>query len=216
MYQLLRKEWTLTRWVQAVAAAFGLILIPVGLMEPRGIPPAILFFEIAYSHLLFSMNRHAAVSRPDNMLLISLPTTRKQIIDGKYVYVLLSAILYPAYLCLILLALKVFGADIAMPILSMWLMSAAVGVMYQLILMPVSFVNPKYAALVSSAIYFMIIIIPSRIDSGVSGAKIADFLNRIAGFLGGWAGPLLLIACLALVGYLSLYISRSFYQRAEF
>ena len=86
MLNLLRKEWIVTRWVHILGAVLGLSLIPMGLMMAKSAPFVAVFSQLIYSHMLFSTNRQTANSRPDNVLN-SLPSTRRQIVDGKYLFV---------------------------------------------------------------------------------------------------------------------------------
>ena len=83
MKHLLRKEWSVTRWVHLAGLAIGLSVIPVGMVEPQSTLFMILFSLVMYIHLVFNQSRLAAASRPDNLLLNSLPVTRLQIVAAK-------------------------------------------------------------------------------------------------------------------------------------
>lgn len=216
MLNLLRKEWMVTRWVHIAGAVIGLMLVPVGPIIPQSMPFLAVFCQLIYTHLVFSVNRQAAVSRPDNLLFNSLPVTRDQVVGGKYLFALLCAAMYPLYLCLLLALLSLMGVSPFMPLFALWLLLAASGVLYHLLLMPVSFVDARYGAAASMLIYMALIIVPQRIGKEVSGEQITAFFGRIGRALGGWAAPMLLLATLAVVGLISLTISRRVYRRAEF
>lgn len=216
MLHLLRKEWAVTRWAQILSLALGLLLVPLGLAEPDALPFVILFYQIAYSHILFNMYRQTKVSRPDNLLLLSLPTTRGRIMNAKYLFVLICAVLYPAYLCGIVTLLGLFGLGLSTSPWVIWPASALIGVAYHLILMPLSFLDARYGTFASMVVYCALILLPSRIGSGVSGAQLASFLARVRDSMGGWVAPALLAAGLLALGALSFFISRRLYLRAEF
>ncbi len=213
MFNLLRKEWIVTRWVHMLGAVLGLSLIPMGLLMAKSVPFVAVFSQLIYSHMLFSTNRQAANSRPDNVLLNSLPLTRRQIVDGKYLFVLLSAVLYATYLCLLM---AVVGVASIMPLAPMWAMLSTLGMVYHLLLMPLSYINPRYGVLASSLIYLAILFVPQRFGKQINGEQILAFLKRVVDALGGWAVPVLLGAGLLVVGLASLTISRRVYARTEF
>ncbi len=216
MLQLIKKDWMITRWVHWIGAAFGLALIPVALTMPQAIPFAAMFCQIVYAYLIFSNSHQTAFSAANNMLLNSLPVTRKQIVDARYLFALLSAVLYAAYLYLVALVMSAFGVPLLIPPLAMWLLLSAAGVIYQLMLMPVAHANSRYAVAASMLIYFAIIILPQRIGKGITGEQIAVFFTRMGKALGGWAVPALILAGVLVLGILSLSISRRIYRRAEF
>ena len=147
------------------------------------------------------------------MLLNSLPLTRRQIVDGKYLFVLLSAVLYATYLCLLM---AVVGVASFMPIMPMWAMLATLGMVYHLLLMPLSYINPRYGVLASSIIYLAILFVPQRFGKQINGEQMLAFLKRAVDALGGWAVPVVLGAGLLAIGLISLTVSRRVYARAEF
>ena len=57
MLNLLRKDWSVTRWVHLLGAVLGLSLIPMGLLMAKPVPFVAVFSQLIYSHMLFSTNR---------------------------------------------------------------------------------------------------------------------------------------------------------------
>lgn len=220
MSRLIRKEFLTTAWVHLAAVAMGLGLIPVCLMEPHNAVFMALFTYLMYSHLVHNQSRYAAANRPDNLLLNSLPVTRGQVVGAKYLYVLLCAVGYAAFLSLILLVLSAFGVLIPLGIFHLWLLLAAMGVLYHLLLMPLSYVDARYGTWVNMAILLAILLLPQAMGQrGKGGQAIAALLARLARLgqmLGGWAGPILLVLAVAALGWLSLRVSQGVYRRAEF
>lgn len=213
MLNLLRKDWSVTRWVHLLGAVLGLSLIPMGLLMAKPVPFVAVFSQLIYSHMLFSTNRQAANSRPDNVLLNSLPLTRRQMVDGKYLFVLLSAVLYATYLCLLM---AVVGVASVIPLAPMWAMLSTLGMVYHLLLMPLSYINPRYGVMASTLIYLAILFVPQRFGKQINREQMLAFLKRVVDALGGWVVPLLLGVGLLAIGLIYLTISRRVYARAEF
>lgn len=216
MKHLLRKEWSVTRWVHLAGLAIGLSVIPVGMIEPQSTLFMILFSLVMYIHLVFNQSRLAAASRPDNLLLNSLPVTRLQLVAAKYLYVLSSALLYAAYLCLILQVLHWLGTALPLPLDSVFLLMAFLGVLYHLLLMPISYLDARYGTWASMAIYLGILYLPQRLGKGQTIPALTRLLVGWSQQLGNWALLGLLAAGLLAMGALSFLLSNRLYQRAEF
>lgn len=216
MLQLMKKEILTTAWVHLVALAMGVGLAAVCLFEPDNAVFMAMFTYIMYTHLVFNQCRFAAVNRPDNLLLNSLPVTRRQVVLAKYAYVFLSAVLYAAYLSLLLAALSLFGVRLTMPAHILWVMMAATGVLYHILLMPLSYMSPRYGTWVSMSIYLAILILPQRLGKGNAGPAIAAFLARVGALLNAWTGPALLLVVVIALAAMSIRISQNIYRRAEF
>lgn len=216
MKNLLRKDWLVSRWVHIAALVFGLVLVPIGLRMPHALAFVALFCQIIYTHLMFSINQQTVVSKADNLLLNALPVTRTQSVDSKYLFSIACAIGYASYLCIVLLGLAAFGVLMPMPIIPLWIMMSTLGVVYHVLLMPLAYLNSRYAAFASMLVYLAVIILPQRIGKGASGEKITGFFTQVGRLLGGWAIPALLFVGLFALAAVSLTISRNLYRRAEF
>ncbi len=216
MLNLLRKEWMVSRWVHIIALLVGLGLVFVAKAEPQAALFMALFTNLMYTHLISNMTRTSAMSRPNNMLLNSLPVTRTQIVVAKYLYVVLCAILFALYVSLLMLAATALGVPLGLPLWMLWLMLAAMGMLYHMLLMPLSYLDAKYGAWASMAIYLAILILPSRLGKGKAGEVLASFFTRIMPLLGNWGILIALVLGIALLVGASMLISMRIYRRAEF
>jgi len=93
------------------------------------------------------------------------------------------------------------------------MMLALLGLVYHLLLIPLSYVNARYGNWASIAVYFVILLLPLRLGNG---DLILRALVSFSVKLGTWALPMALLAGLCLLGLLSYRISRGLYLRAEF
>lgn len=216
MRYLIRKDWLVTRWVHLMALAFGLMAVVLGWSMPQSFPLIASFCQIIYTHLVFSTNQQAAVSKADNLLLNSLPLTRDRIVAGKYLFSVLCAVLYSVYLSLLAMLPAILGIGTMMPPQVIFLMLISMGVLYHILLMPIAYFNSRYAAFASMIVYLAILILPQRIGKGISGEQVSAFLSNLSGALGGWAVPAMVLAGVLALGYLSYAVSCRLYRRAEF
>jgi hypothetical protein len=216
MLNLLRKEWMVSRWVHIIALFVCLGLVFVAKAEPQAALFMTLFTNLMYTHLISNMTRTSAMSRPNNMLLNSLPVTRTQIVVAKYLYVVLCAILFALYVSLLMLAATALGVPLGLPLWMLWLMLAAMGMLYHMLLMPLSYLDAKYGAWASMAIYLAILILPARLGKSKAGEVLASFFTRIMPLLGNWGILAALVLGIALLVGASMLISMRIYRRAEF
>ncbi len=216
MLQLLRKEWLVTRRIHLIAMLVCLALGVVAVIEPDSALFMALFTNLMYTHLVFNMARSSANSRPDNMLLNSLPLTRGNIVAAKYAYVMLCAVLFALFESLILYLASLFGAPLGIPVWTLWLILAVSGIVYHALLMPLSYLDAKYGQWASMLIYVAILFLPSRLGKGKAGEFFAAFFSRMAGVMTGWAGVPLMFLGLALLVAISRSVSLAIYRRAEF
>ncbi|MDI9520372.1 MAG: ABC-2 transporter permease [Bacillota bacterium] len=216
MFNLVRKELLTTRWVQLAGLVIGLALIPLYLTKPDSILTMILLSYLMYMHLVFNQSRYAAASRVDNLLLNSLPLTRRQVVTGKYCYVWLSAMVFSTYLCLIALFLTTIGLRLPLSILILCLLMALVGILYHALLMPLSYLDARYGTWASMLIYMAIILLPQTLGKGNFSPALNRFFTQLTTLIHGWNLPVFLIATLAVLGYTSIRISWRVYENAEF
>ncbi len=216
MIHLTKKEFIATVWYHLGALAFGLALIPVCLVEPESALMLIVFTYLMYSHLIFNKSRYTAASRADNLLLNSLPLTRRQIIVGKYAYVLLCAVMYAAFLCLVAALLKAFGLVLMISFPALWLMLTSFGIIYHSVLMPLSYLDTRYGAWAGMLVYFAILFLPRAIGQGNTAPALAALMAKFGGFLNSWLAPLAFVLILTAVGWLSIHISQRIYRKMDF
>lgn len=216
MPKLLRIEWRVTRWAQAAALACGLGVAAVLVLERGSGALMMLFVNMVYGNLIYTQCRLALTRRPDNLLLNSLPVTRARIVLGKYAYVLLCAAAYPAYLCLLCTLVSHLGVTQEIPVFTLWLTMAAMGVLYQLLLLPLSYLDARYGTWASTLLYFAVMLLPARLGKGNAAPAVQAWLARLTAHVNAWSAPLLVAALLAALGALSFAISRRLYRRAEF
>ncbi len=216
MLNLLRKEWMVSRWVHIIALLVGLGLVFVAKAEPQAALFMALFTNLMYTHLISNMTRTSAMSRPNNMLLNSLPVTRTQIIAAKYLFAVLCVVLFALYISLLLVLAAAWGVPLGMPVWLLWLLPTILGLLYLALLIPLSYLDAKYGAWASMAIYLAILILPRRLGKGKTGEALTAFFARIASLLGNGGILAALVLGIALLVGASMLISMRIYRRAEF
>ncbi|MGI6671328.1 MAG: ABC-2 transporter permease [Christensenellales bacterium] len=216
MLNLLRKEWLVSRWVHIIALLVGLGIVFIAKAEPKSALFAALFANLMYTHMVFNMTRALAVSRPSNMLLNSLPVTRTQIIAAKYLFAVMCVVLFALYTSLLLVLAAAWGVPLGMPVWLLWLLPTILGLLYLALLMPLSYLDAKYGAWASMAIYLAILILPRRLGKGKTGEALTAFFARIASLLGNGGILAALVLGIALLVGASMLISMRIYRRAEF
>lgn len=218
LFRLIRKEFITTRWVHLVALAMALGLTAVAYLEQSNAVFMMVFTYLIYTHLLFNQCRFAAANRADNGLLNSLPLSRSQVVAGKYGFVLCCSLGYALLLSLLMGLLSLLGVALQIPPFSLFLLLSMMGVLYNALLMPLSYIDARYGTWASMLIYLAILILPQQLSrgQGKAGAVLSDWLARLAASLGS-AGiiTLLVLALLSLLA-LSYDISRRVYRKAEF
>lgn len=115
-----------------------------------------------------------------------------------------------------MLAATALGVPLGLPLWMLWLMLAAMGMLYHMLLMPLSYLDAKYGAWASMAIYLAILILPSRLGKGKAGEALTAFFARIASLLGNGGILAALVLGIALLVGASMLISMRIYRRAEF
>ena len=216
MLNLLRKEWMVSRRVHIVALFVCLGMVFIAKAEPKSALFVALFANLMYTYLISNMIRTSAVSRQDNLLLNSLPVTRTQIVAAKYLFAVMCVVLFALYTSLLLVLAAAWGVPLDMPVWLLWLLPTVLCLLYHALLMPLSYLDAKYGAWASMAIYLAILILPSRLGKGKAGEVLASFFTRIMPLLGGWGAIAALVLGIALLVGASMLISMRIYRRAEF
>ena len=214
MLSLIRMEFLVSRWLHTVALLAGLGLISVAVLEPENSLFIAFFTCLIYAHqMVFGYNRVAPVGSPDHLLVNSLPVTRGQVVAARYLCLMICSTALAAYLTLVLLVTSWFVSPLPLGAPGLFMMLALLGLVYHLLLIPLSYVNARYGNWASIAVYFVILLLPLRLGNG---DLILRALVSFSVKLGTWALPMALLAGLCLLGLLSYRISRGLYLRAEF
>lgn len=217
MIHLIKKDIRLNRLVLLIFLLADLVIIPVILEErAAALVFGALFIQVILCHVLFTMNRQNARGAKENRLLIALPVNRRNIVLGKYLFCLLCVLANAAWLCLITLTVSLLGGPMLMPVLVQFLMMVAIGIVYFIFMLPISYAAPQYASVVALVVYLAVIVLPSKLPEWLGNE--ADFSQMMMGFavkLGGFVLPVIVVFII-LFSLASLRISQSAYQRAEF
>lgn len=214
MLSLIRMEFLVSRWLHTVALLAGLGLVPVAVLEPENSLFIALFTCLIYAHqMVFGYNRVSPVGSPDHLLVNMLPVTRGQVVAARYLCAMMCSTVLAGYLTLVLLVTSRFASPPPLGGPGLFVILALLGLVYHLLLIPLSYMNARYGNWASIAVYFLILLLPLRLGNG---ALIIQALVSFSAKLGTWALPMALLAGLCLLGWLSYRISRGLYRKAEF
>ena len=216
MLKLLRKEALVTRWVHLAGLVVGLGMVPVLLEEPDAGIFFTLFAQLMYTHLVFTQCRLSAANRPDNLLLNSLPVTRRDIVYAKYLYLLISAVVSAAYFCAVVCAASLLGVPVLVPLPLLFALLALLGMLYHLVLLPLSYLDARYGSWASMVVYLSILLLPRVLGKNAAGAGVVAAFAQAAQWLGRGGIQVLLVALVLGLAALSAAISQAIYARAEF
>lgn len=219
MIHLIKKDLLLNRWLMLIGLAFGLILLPTSLFGTGDTFFFVTFINTVFIYLIFTMNRQAVLLSRENRLLLTLPLTRAKIVVAKYLFFFLCALCYPVYLSLIISFFPLFGAELIVPVMLQWSMLAMFGLLYYAMMLPLSFLNPRYSAWAGMLVYLGILILPQKLPAllgmGEDPGAFVRMLSQLVLRLQGWTLPVLALVVLAfyaLSGRVSLWL----YRKASF
>ena len=219
MKHLIKKDWLLTRYVHLAFLVLGLSVIPICLNKPVGGPIIAVFLQIIYMHLLVTLARPGIGGGAENLLLGTLPIKRRSVVNAKYLFYLCCALGFSLYMCLLMWRLRVYGLALPFSPWALFPMIAAIGILYNTLIMPLAFVSPKWSGILSAVVYIAIIILPQKISAwlgyGEGNEGFQAMVMQLIGALKGWTLPVLEASGFLLFD-LSLLISQRVYERAEF
>lgn len=218
MTALIRKDFILSRALLWITGLVGIGLVALILSMPEvGLFTALLY-QFILAHLLFNMVRQVHIAAKEDQLLISLPIGRGRIVQAKYAYCAIWAMGNALYLCLMLALAGLLGLEVPPSLLNLWVMLSGTALIYLSIMMPLSYLSPRYTSLLSMLIYLAVMFLPKKLAEWfghtAEGQSLSEALYASLSKLGFWLMPMVLLVLL-LMYFGSMKLSQRFYNRQD-